>query len=102
MNKPIPSQRAFCAPGTVTYPGPGRATARFDTLEALAAFYACPAHPQAAPCIGETCPMFKAYASHSHDGKSVRALVCKCAMPFDADQAARALSVSEEPLEPLE
>lgn len=99
MSNPLPGQRAFCAPSTITYPGPGRAAVRFDTLEALAAFYACPAHPMAAPCIGETCPMFKAYASHGQDGKSIRAIVCKCALPPLADMQ---LERTADPLEPLE
>lgn len=69
------------APGAVQYPRPGRETCRFDSIEALAAFYACPAHPDAAPCVGEACPFFKAQQGRAAFSKHVAPLACRCAIP---------------------
>jgi hypothetical protein len=83
MNKrPLPDQRQlFRTSARVYYPGKGRETARFDSIEALAAWHACPLHPDAAPCTGEACGYFKAYPSHAADGQTIKAIVCKCAAP---------------------
>lgn len=71
----------FHAGGTVQYPRAGRETCRFDSLEALAAFYSCPAHPDAAPCVGEQCPFFKAQQGRAAFAKQIAPLACRCAIP---------------------
>lgn len=71
----------FHAGGSVQYPRPGRETCRFDSIEALAAFYACPAHPDAAPCAGESCPFFKAQEGRAAFTTTRAPLACRCAAP---------------------
>lgn len=71
----------FHAGGTVQYPRTGRETCRFDSLEALAAFYSCPAHPDAASCVGEQCPFFNVRQQRAAFAKQIAPLACRCAIP---------------------